>query len=305
MAIPAEIMSVLDSTEGAVVIACVLLTLLIGLVRMFSPGKPVALADPDEWLSLPLIKKVKVSHDVFMFRFGLPTPDTVLGLPIGQHISFKFNDENGKLVQRSYTPTSCDLDLGHVDFVIKVYFKDVHPKFPNGGKMSQYLNNLKIGDKALLKGPKGNITYHGRGMFQIRKAGVHVTPPQVKKVGFIAGGTGITPVLQVMRAILRDPDDTTEMFLIYANQTEEDILLREELESIPKARLHIWYTLDRPPINWAHGTGFISTQMCRDHLPESGEGTYVFCCGPPPMIKFACEPAFKECGYDEDSWTSF
>ena len=35
---------------------------------------------------------------------------------------------------------------GFVDLVVKVYFKDVHPKFPDGGKMSQYLNDMKIGD---------------------------------------------------------------------------------------------------------------------------------------------------------------
>lgn len=304
MAIPRELLSVVDSTEGLVVLTCVLLTLLLGLMKMFTKPK-VALADPNEWLSLPLIKKVKLSHDVFMFRFGLQTPDTVLGLPIGQHISFKFNDDNGKLVQRSYTPTSCDLDVGHVDFVIKVYHKNVHPKYPNGGKMSQYLNDLKIGDRALLKGPKGSITYHGRGMFDIKKLGEVYSPPQVKRVGFVAGGTGITPVLQVMRAMLRDPNDHTEIFLIYANQTEEDILLREELEKIPQDRLHIWYTLDRPPINWKYGSGFVDTAMCREHLPPCGAGTHIFCCGPPPMIKFACEPAFQECGFDEKSWTSF
>ena len=306
MSIPAELMSILDSTEGLVALTCVLITLLYGIFQFFPPNKaPIALANPDEWLSLPLIKKEKLSHDVFRFRFGLQSPEHVLGLPVGQPISFKFNDISGKLVQRSYTPTSCDLDIGHVDFVIKVYFKDVHPKFPNGGKMSQYLNNLQIGDKTLLKGPKGNITYKGKGRFDIKKAGVYMTPPTVKKIGFIAGGTGITPVLQVIRAIMRDPQDHTEMFLIYANQTEDDILLREELESLPKNRLHIWYTLDRPPSKWEYGTGFINTAMCQEHLPPSGEHTHIFCCGPPPMIKFACEPAFKECGIDEDSWTSF
>jgi cytochrome-b5 reductase len=307
MSIPVEIMSILDSTEGMIALTCVLATLLFGLFHVFRPPKQsIALANPDEWLSLPLVKKEKLSHDVCLFRFGLQSPEHVLGLPIGQHISFKFNDENGKLVQRSYTPTSCNHNVGHVDFVIKVYFKDIHPKFPNGGKMSQYLNNLQIGEKTLLKGPKGNITYNGRGMFEIKKAGQYLTIPQVKKVGFIAGGTGITPVLQVIRAIMRDPHDHTEIFLIYANQTEEDILLRDELESLPKTRLRIWYTLDRPPINWDYGEGFINTDMCREHLPPGGEeNTHIFCCGPPPMIKFACEPAFQECGIDADSWTSF
>lgn len=55
-------------------------------------------------------------------------------------------------MQRSYTPTSSNDDVGYVDFVIKVYFKDVHPKFPNGGKMSQHLNDMKIGETILMKG---------------------------------------------------------------------------------------------------------------------------------------------------------
>ena len=56
----------------------------------------------------------------------------------------------------------------------------------------------------------------------------------------IAGGTGITPMLQVIRAILKNPRDTTKLYLIFANQTEEDILLRQELESLQSDRFHLW-----------------------------------------------------------------
>jgi cytochrome-b5 reductase len=56
----------------------------------------------------------------------------VLGLPIGQHISLKFTDDEGKEVQRSYTPVSSNDEKGYVDFVIKVYFKNSHPRFPEG-----------------------------------------------------------------------------------------------------------------------------------------------------------------------------
>ena len=48
-------------------------------------------------------------------------------------------------------------------------------------------------------------------------------------------------MLQIIRAVLRDPNDTTEMWLIFANQTEQDILLRQELEGIPNDRFHLWY----------------------------------------------------------------
>ena len=55
------------------------------------------------------------------YRFALPHPNDVLGLPIGQHISVSA-EINGKEIMRSYTPTSSDDDLGHFDLLIKVAF---------------------------------------------------------------------------------------------------------------------------------------------------------------------------------------
>ena len=73
---------------------------------------------------------------------------------------------------------------------------------------------------------------------------------KVKHLGMIAGGTGITPMLQVITAIIRDEyDTTTTMALLFANQTEEDILLREELDGLARKHPHrfrVAYTLDRP-----------------------------------------------------------
>ena len=48
-------------------------------------------------------------------------------------------------------------------FLFKVYFKNVHPKYPDGGKMSQYLDSLEIGDTVDIRGPSGKLTYVGRG----------------------------------------------------------------------------------------------------------------------------------------------
>ena len=54
---------------------------------------------------------------------------------------------------------------------------------------------------------------------------------------------------QLMKYILRENNDIN-LWLIFANQTEDDILLREELEEMLRKhtdRVHIWYTLDRAP----------------------------------------------------------
>jgi NAD(P)H-flavin reductase len=94
--------------------------------------------------------------------------------------------------------------------------------------MSQHMNGLRVGDSMLMKGPKGHLDYLGRGKFTIA-AKRQVTTYRKKKIGMVAGGTGITPMLQVVRAILKDPLDSTEVWLMFGNQTEEDILLQVRL----------------------------------------------------------------------------
>ncbi|KAJ8791774.1 hypothetical protein J1605_020496 [Eschrichtius robustus] len=220
-------------------------------MKLFQRSTPaITLENPDIKYPLRLIDKEVISHDTRRFRFALPSPQHILGLPVGQHIYLSARID-GNLVIRPYTPISSDDDKGFVDLVIKIYFKDTHPKFPAGGKMSQYLESMKIGDTIEFRGPNGLLVYQGKGKFAIRpdkKSNPVITT--VKSVGMIAGGTGITPMLQLIRAIMKDPDDQTVCHLLFANQTEKDILLRPELEELRNehsARFKLWYTVDRAP----------------------------------------------------------
>lgn len=145
------------------------------------------LLDPNEKYYLPLIEKEEISHDTRRFRFGLPSPDQVLGLPVGQHIHL-IATINEELIIRAYTPVSSDDNKGYVDLVIKVYKRGVHPKFPDGGKMSQYVDSLKIGDTVAFRGPTGKLQYLGNGQFSIKK--LRKDPAEtvsVKIVNLIAG----------------------------------------------------------------------------------------------------------------------
>lgn len=197
---------------------------------------------------LPLIEKEQLSHDSYRYRFGLPSNEHVLGLPIGQHIHLIATIDN-ELVIRAYTPVSSDDNVGHVDLVIKVYRRGVHSKFPNGGKMSQFVDDLQLGDRIAFKGPTGKLQYQGSGQFAIKK--LRKDPPvtvTATTVNMIAGGTGITPMLQLVREVLkRKETDRTRLALLYANQTEGDILLRKELDALAAAhpeQFKVWYTLD-------------------------------------------------------------
>jgi cytochrome-b5 reductase len=119
-----------------------------------------------------------------------------------------------------------------VDFVIKIYFKGVHPRFPDGGKMSQYLNDLAIGDKIDAIGPKGNMTYLGQGRLELRHGRNNIEVRSAVNIGMIAGGTGITPMLQLVQAALKDPLDKTSFSLLFANQSEQDIMLKDTLDDM-------------------------------------------------------------------------
>lgn len=121
------------------------------------------------------------------------------------------------------------------------------------------------------------------------------------QVVMIAGGSGITPMLQLIRAICKDPHDKTKVSLLYANQSEKDILLRDELEEVVKShseQVKIWYTVDTSGPNWKYSTGFINADMISQHMYPPSNDTLVLMCGPPPMINHACTPNLDKLGYD-------
>lgn len=173
-------------------VAVALVTALSGLLSLLYLSrllsKPPKLLPLDDFVALPLIRKEILSHDTRRFTFGLPKPNQVLGLPTGQHVSLKFTSDDGKAVQRSYTPTTDDSALGEFSLVIKVY-RPLPPKFPDGGLMSQHLDDLQIGETILVKGPKGHMDYRGRGHLTVKPLGKPKEERFCTQIGMMAGGT--------------------------------------------------------------------------------------------------------------------
>lgn len=135
------------------------------------------------------------------------------------------------------------------------------------GNISRYVSLLKIGDKVRIKGPKGQFKYH---------------PSLSRAIGMIAGGTGITPMLQIIRAALKNPLDRTKLSLIYANVNPEDILLKKELDDLAAAhpnRFTVYYVLNKPAEGWTGGVGFVSKEQIEKHMPATADNVKVLMCG--------------------------
>jgi cytochrome-b5 reductase len=240
---------------------------------LFTKAPKVALAH--HYRKFKIIEKTDISSNTRRFRLALQSPTTSLGLPVGDSV-FLSATIDGQVVAKPYTPISSNDDLGFVDFCIKIY--------PNG-RMTQHLDSLNVGDFIRMKGPNGSIQYRGAGQFRLGR-----TVKQIRHVAMVAGGSGITPMFQVMRAISKEHGgaDVPTVSLIFGNQTEEDILLRSELEQMAKqSNIRVHFTLDKPPANWTGSKGFVTADMLAAHLPAASEDTLVLLCGPEPMVRSA------------------
>jgi cytochrome-b5 reductase len=81
----------------------------------------------------------------------------------------------------------------------------------------------------------------------------------------------------------------------------------EELAKDFPDQFKLHYTLDRPPNGWKYSTGFIDKDMIEKYCLFNGssKNTQVFMCGPPPMIKFACEPNLEALGFTKNEQVVF
>lgn len=218
----------------------------------------------NEWVDLKLSKEWYVSHNVKHLVFDLLNKDDVSGLITALALMTKFVTEKGNNVIRPYTPISDINQKGTIEFAIKKY---------DGGKALTHIHDLKVGDTLLFKGPIVKWKWE---------------PNQYKLIALIGGGTGITPLYQLLHHITQNPEDKTKVLLYYGNLTKDDILIKKELDTIAdkhKDQVEIVYFLDKAPEGWTGEQGYISKEFLQKKLPGPSADNKIFICGPPPLYK--------------------
>lgn len=220
-----------------------------------------------QWIDLKLTNIKPVSHDTSIYTFAFPESNQTSGLITASAILTKYVTPKGSNVVRPYTPITDVNDKGKFELLVKTY---------ENGKMSKHIKELNVNDTLAFKGPILKWKW---------------TPNEFKEIGLIGGGTGITPLYQVIHEVLKNDSDRTKITLLYGSKSVEDTLLKSELDKLAEKhpdRFQVKYFVDSigdskdvTNVN----EGFITKEVIEKNLPKPSDASHIFICGPPPMYK--------------------
>lgn len=222
-----------------------------------------------EWIDLKLTHVKPLSEDTSIYTFSFPESGAKSGLITASAILTKFVTPKGSNVIRPYTPINDTEEKGYLDLLVKTY---------NEGKMSKHIKQLNINDTLAFKGPILKWKYEAN---------------QFNEIGLIGGGTGITPLYQLVHQVLKNTDnDKTKITLLYGSKTTKDILLKPELDELAAKypnQLTVKYFIDDNNDETTGDDkvtkGYITKEVIEQNMPKPSAESHIFICGPPPMYK--------------------
>ncbi|KAJ5099072.1 ferredoxin reductase-like protein [Penicillium argentinense] len=206
----------------------------------------------------------QVNHNTKRLVFEFPDKNATSGLTLTSALlTYSWPQGRWLPVLRPYTPISKLDQEGSIELMVKHY--------PNG-KASTHLHSLAPGD---------TLT------FMAALKGYAWTPNKFSQVYLIAGGAGITPIYQLVQGILDNPEDKTKVNLIFGVNTEQDLLLRDELEKYRQQfpdRFDYVYTVSHSQEEGSNiRKGYVTEELLKDVVKGPRQDTHVFVCGPPGM----------------------
>jgi ferredoxin-NADP reductase len=229
--------------------------------KMAPPVKASAAVTPRAPSSPFILKLVQITQqtpDSTTLRFAINGERKLDARP-GQFLTFSFLFD-GKKETRCYSICSSPARSGYVE---------ITPKRVSNGCVSVFLNDrTAIGMTVEATGPFGQFCL----------------APEDKKIVLLAAGSGITP----MMAMLRYLDDLcldTQAVLLYCVRTRDDIMFQQEFEELRGRLKNFQYhvLLSKPDAGWRGARGHISREFISTNVSDL-EGCLFFLCGPPPFM---------------------
>ena len=215
-----------------------------------------------------IIKQTSDTHS-----FILELDEGNMDFKPGQHIIIVFEKDNKK-VFRPYSLTSLPKDLPKFELCIKSY---------ENGTASVYMNDKKVNDKLTFNKPIGNLFIRNKD----------------KENVFIATGTGITPMMGMIRELL-DENSNKETWLFFGVRTSKEIIFKNEFEELASKNkiFHFIVSLSHPDREWKGEKGHVQ-ECIEKHIKDiSNKDFYV--CGVPKMVTQTIEK-LKSLGVKEEN----
>lgn len=176
------------------------------------------------------------------------------GFIAGQYLIVTLDNNLSKPLSISSSPT----ESGYIEFTKKITDSD----------FSKRLDSLKQGDYVKVRYPYGRFTLSDKD----------------KKVVFLSGGIGITPVRSICKYVV-DKKLGIDIILLYGNRTPRDIVFRDDFDNIQREYplLKVVHILSEPDTGWHGRVGYINKDVIREEIPDFIDRKF-FICGPPKMV---------------------
>lgn len=227
---------------------------------------------------LKVVQVIEETKDSKSIEFQIPDHlKEVFSYYSGQYLTLSFN-LRGEEVRRAYSLCSSPYTSNN----LKVGVKRV-----KGGLVSNHINDsIKVGDTIDVLPPMGEFY-------------VDVNPSRYKSYYLFAAGSGITPILSILKSVLNG-EENSYVYLAFGNTNQSTIMFNEELKSLQKQyadRFVLVNTLSKPKSSWKSlfsskdkdfNKGRIDSkfvqQFINDNPPYAQDAVY-YICGPEGMIK--------------------
>ena len=195
------------------------------------------------------------THNVKSFRFK--TKEDINFKP-GQFFFVTIHID-GREITKHFSFSNSPTERQYLEFTKKITDSD----------FSKALDQLKVGDWARLRMPYGSFTFEG----------------EYKKIAFLSGGIGITPIRSICKYAV-DKKLDTDIVLLYGNRTVKDIVFKKDFDAMQKeySKLKVVHVLSKAEAGWAGRRGHIDGGLIKEEVPDFLERRF-YICGPPLMVE--------------------
>jgi glycine betaine catabolism B len=218
-----------------------------------------------------IVDIIQRTHDVKSFRLK---PAEGTDFKAGQFFSLTMNIKD-KEVTKYFSFSSSPTEKEYIEFTKRI----------TGSEFSAVLDKLKIGERLKIKMPFGNFTFN----------------EEYKKVAFLSGGIGITPVRSICKYVV-DKKTGTDMIIIYGNHTVKDIVFKDDFDLMQKEypKLKVINVISKIEPGYKGRSGRIDNRIIKEEIIDYMERKF-YICGPPAMVMAMKDMLLKEMGLAKEN----